>query len=247
MKKTTKKETSKALPSTTQTKQESSQTDTQIQDLKPAHQKQLFKIGEEIVALMLENAIRSGHIDTKGKSAEQLRELFLQYLKDWDRTKPILFGTDHTKSVLTQARLFVKSQQMEFAILFYATWFEHWLNRIIRDSAAKRDILEREIEQMIRDIPSRAKMSWLLSLLGLQAIQPPHKKRVELLLEKRNSFVHYKWKVQDIDNQQERKEQARALKDIEPTVEYLLRYETRYVRSHSTRKIKRILSVQALC
>jgi uncharacterized protein YutE (UPF0331/DUF86 family) len=57
-------------------------------------------------------------------------------------------------------------------------------------------------------------------------------------MEARNSFVHYKWKV---ENEQVEKETELILSRIEKTVKYVREYERRYLLGISRRKIVKLI------
>jgi len=204
------------------------------------------KITEALAIGILEEALRQGKIDAKGKDPQVLRPLFVEYLRGALDHKGvrILLRTDHTDNLFREARRFSRSDREEFAILFYATWFEHWANRVIRSLAMKAHFNDDDIIQMIKETPIRGKLGWLLRLFGLPPIRPTHTRRILFLIELRNSFVHYKWKGQDVDDDQEERKTRELLEAIDSSVRYLKRYEQINVLSHTRRKIKRIFNVK---
>ena len=133
---------------------------------------------------------------------------------------------DHKPTVLWWARHFREGQRLQYSALFYALWFEHWLNGLLRHLSRDYALSERHFADMLRGTNFEGKTTWLITLLRGQPIYSKHLKVIRRVLDVRNAFVHYKWKVVDDDG---RDQTDVLLDDAEKTVKYLRSYERKYV------------------
>lgn len=150
------------------------------------------------------------------------------------------WAIDQTSTLLKEARRFAQADNNELACLFYATWFEHWLNDMINTVGKRRKLSDREITQIIRDIQFRAKSTWLFRILNLKPINEAHLKRMQSIIDARNAFVHYKWKHVDIDaDSWEKDDEALAslISEAEKTVSYLRRLQNKQFFDGRKRKV----------
>lgn len=139
---------------------------------------------------------------------------------------------DYKTSILEQARIFAQKKQYDFSVIFYATYFEHFINRIVYWFGIRNKLTENEIIQIIKSSKWEDKLTWVLALLKLPKL---NKKFYKILLEisiKRNSFVHYKWNNLGIDRtkttQSEEDEKSESfILGIESAVKYLNLYESK--------------------
>jgi hypothetical protein len=107
--------------------------------------------------------------------------------------RPLRLIIDHRATLLREARRQVRRHQNEFALLFYATYFEHWINGMIETAADWRDMAAENTTSLLREAPLRAKLTWVLSLLSVPRLKPGYVKRILAVAEHRNGCVHYKW------------------------------------------------------
>ncbi|MBV8856780.1 MAG: hypothetical protein JOZ02_07460 [Acidobacteria bacterium] len=178
--------------------------------------------------------VSSGIIDPEGKTEEELRDEVIEYLQKYSFQIVI----DYTGDILRQARTFHKLKNEQFACLFYALWVEHQLNNIVASLAQTQRLSYKEIDSMVRDTSYRAKVSWLLRILGVKPLSAAHSNRIFKLMELRNSFVHYKWKP---ESEQQQKELTDIINAIEKTVRYLRDIENRFVYKRRKRLIKKVV------
>ncbi|QJW97761.1 hypothetical protein [Frigoriglobus tundricola] len=191
-------------------------------------------LARRICRAVAKDAIRSGLVDPKGKTDEQLRSELRECIQNdyLERLGGIII--DHTDSLLRQARTFCRAGKLYYACLMYATWAEHWLNGLITTAGQRRGLPDDEITQIIRDTPLRAKLTWLLSLPSLPRIAARHRNLIVHLMDLRNGFVHYKWQGKDDTAQdQERAGVKWSVANFESTVKYILSYEERKIFSAS--------------
>jgi hypothetical protein len=195
-----------------------------------------LEMARSIYSMLLVQTIESGQVDTAGKTEDQIIHEAQQVLKETFLTEPFErnLATTHLEDLLDQASKFVEQEELDFACLFYATWFEHWVNRLFLNLAVRRgDMLQEDFDNMLRDVGLRGKMTWLLQLFGLESIDRIHRARITALMNRRNEFAHYKWRTYDIDSGFE---QERSLADLmeqfkATTIPYLLDYEDRHLYS----------------
>jgi hypothetical protein len=198
-------------------------------------------VGRKFVTQICEQFLAEGLVDVAGKSDEQaLKELFDCAL-NWSGSRPMLMAIDHRPSLLRQARLFARGRSVEIGLMFYATWFEHWINGILTRKMHALD--ERQRLQMLREPSLTGKFTWVLALVHGVHISALHLKTIARVAELRNAFVHYKFVMEDVDAWQEgESEQSTTLVRVERTVKYLRRLERRLFsdgrKRHLVRKLK---------
>jgi len=199
-------------------------------------------LAPRVMRLFAESLIAHGTIDPRGKTEQELqREVFAIISRStMDSPAPLRIAIDYTHELLKEARRFADNEEGELACLFYATWFEHWLNRIISTIARRKKISEEEISQIIRETPFRGKTTWLLRILELKRINHIHLDRMQGIIETRNAFVHYKWKYSDPDSKEWKEREktvGKIVRDAEKTVRYLRKLENDQVYHRRRRKV----------
>jgi hypothetical protein len=154
---------------------------------------------------------------------EKLREKLKEFLEKID----FIPVTDYLGSLLKNARRFKLAEDYEDAILFYAIFFEHTINRIIDAACRKKKIDKKTAIEIIKSVSIHGKVNWLFILLGIPKRNAIHKKRLLEIAEERNSYVHYKWKGYDFDNKDIRI--ISLLNDIDKTVTYKKKFEANFL------------------
>src|SRR5215208_2261376 len=107
--------------------------------------KELERLGITLVRNMAEDLVRYGVVDQKGKSDEELHQEVLEYIGKIAKKKGNVVFTwsiDHTPTLLKEARKFSRAAKHELSCLFYATWFEHWLNDLINTVGKRQKLTE---------------------------------------------------------------------------------------------------------
>src|ERR1700722_1855988 len=133
----------------------------QVNESKLTKREQAF--GRGLVNSICRQFLEEGIVDPSGKTNEQvLKELF-DHALNWSKQHPMLMSTDYKTSLLKHARTFAKQEAFETAFLFYATWFEHWINGVLTRRLRKLD--EDERQQMLWNTSLKGKFTWLLSLI----------------------------------------------------------------------------------
>jgi hypothetical protein len=180
------------------------------------------RFATKAVIAITQDLIRVGHISSKGKTNAEIASEIIRLLK----TADVEVVLDHTSEILSQARGFAKSKRLELSCLLYATWFEHWLDSVINTLCRRKKLSDEEISHVIRDTNFDAKSTWLIRLLGGNAIKQDYWKIMKRIIDHRNRFVHYKWKP---DREEITKNLDDALETVEKAIRYLNRYENNYI------------------
>ncbi len=176
----------------------------------------------------------AGIIEPLNKSDNEIRKEVNQYVREHilPIEFPLYMTIDHTGDLLRNARRFRSERKRQLACLLFATWFEHMLNLIIGQLGKKSGLNDAGVNEMLRSAQLRDKCTWLLSILGGSALLDTHRKRIIELSEFRNRFIHYKWKLEDVDrpeSEKEDKQLTKLLEEIEMTVTYMRRIEKKYI------------------
>ncbi len=146
---------------------------------------------------------------------------------------------DHTQALLRRAREYRRRNQPYLACVFYALWAEHKINQWIASLAQQRQLADSDVEAMIRDTQHRAKLTWLLRVLGAPEVAKSHRAVIQQLMEHRNAFVHYKWRKHKL---RERQQLLIFVNAFEHTVRYFCRYEARAFGIITNRKAAQLLA-----
>jgi hypothetical protein len=175
-------------------------------------------IAAELIVGVLQQLILDGEISAKGKSTEELYQAYRAWVKECKESGFHFQGvTDHTSTIWKLAAKAEKSDKIEFACLYYATWAEHQLNQIVVVLCKRRGYEDEVSQMLIRDTGFKAKFLWIHCLLR----RKPRKAILDslnTLSEIRNQIVHYKWKPWD-DSASERS--RAALKKAHAGLTYL--------------------------
>ncbi len=179
-----------------------------------------------MLACIYEALLGDGQIDPEGKTEEQIMTEVRKIALKWSNQRPMKWSADFRQDLLNRARSFKRKRNSHEAILYYATWFEHWINGIL--IRRLRTLDERETCQMIRDVSLRGKFTWLLALVHEKRIPERHIKAVLQICDLRNEFVHHKYKMLDVDSDDESKKLNEAHRSAEKSVRYLQKFEERH-------------------
>jgi hypothetical protein len=180
--------------------------------------------------------LEEGIVDPHGKSDDQIIKEVLSHMLKWSKERPMMISTDHRPDLLKQARAFAKQEDFEKAILFYATWFEHWINGLLTRRLKNLD--EDGRRQMLRETSLNGKFKWLLPILYGVEISIGHLATIVQIAERRNSYVHYKFILVDVDGpRDDEKKTLEMIKRAERTIEYLRRFEAKLLLSIRAREV----------
>lgn len=173
----------------------------------------------EIAGLFVREARKGAfQYDTFNPSATG-RAFVSHVLKEFGPSADHKVVVDYTFMLLRSARSAATEVHPVVSVILYATWMEHWLNSVLVTKALKRGAHVTDAEQMVRDASLSAKLGWLWRLLELPTLEEGDLKKLRLLADVRNEFVHYKWKGKDpavLEGPDQRL--SAALADLEPVL-----------------------------
>ncbi|MFD7505280.1 hypothetical protein [Streptomyces sp. NPDC059850] len=143
-----------------------------------------------------------------------------------DTQQDILWSSSHEPDLKAQADDFLNRDKSEFATLFYATWIEHWINRIILLRLAGERVHENIAASLVRTSKIELKMGKIWTSLGMPTIEKELLRRVTRVMESRNGFVHYKWPHDEESAHTDRINRGRVqAQEAKSTVEALMQLE----------------------
>ncbi len=151
-------------------------------------------IALETATCVFRQLIRDGNIDPRGKTPEQLFTAFKHIVEDDRYVFQIV--TDYTPDLLREARQRAKAGGGLEALMFYATWVEHTLNGMIASLARRLSLGESIGLDLIRHTRLNEKFVWLHAFLVRRAPARLQITRLQQLAERRNQFIHYKWRAE---------------------------------------------------
>ncbi|CAG0954360.1 hypothetical protein ANRL3_00455 [Anaerolineae bacterium] len=175
--------------------------------------------------------IRTGEITLEGKNENEIKQTLQKYLERYiqeletvdDIDLQIIY--DHKYYLLEQAREFTSAKKYDFACVFFATWFEHWVNDVIMTLSLRHLIEETVVNEIIRETSIKGKFTWLMAVLNAPEIADYHAKTVQVVSEARNSYVHYKYKPRSLgDLRMDEQRMSNLLKKAEEAVAYFENY-----------------------
>jgi hypothetical protein len=143
----------------------------------------------------------------------------------------VTWSPTHQEDLIEEADKFLSRGKHELAILLYATWVEHWINRIILMCSIGEGTPPDLATALIRSCRLELKIGKVWTSLGMPRFDKELARRVSRLMEARNGFVHYKWTPhsdESLDTESENtkskaheaKETVRLLTTLEDTVFY---------------------------
>jgi hypothetical protein len=192
-------------------------------NLTPEEKEEFGKLGLEILHHVHINAIKNG--DLKLSDEWDTVSRYFDNYRNNIRDDLYPFSVDYRPSVLKRARLFKREQEYEESILFYATWFEHWINGILMPGFYRNDFTQNDFKEIIRGTSLRIKYNHFPKLLGFPPINKRHISTVIDTCDLRNAYVHYKFPRVD-ETKDDDWHEALFIR-VEKTVRYLNQYEKR--------------------
>lgn len=201
------------------------------------------RLAESLTISLIETAIVHGNMsmeEFESKPLIEIREILLETIKDCTNKDEELNSTViYTEDIANEAKALKNKQNYKLALVLYATAIEHHLNDIIHKTLIGKNFHLNEIENIMR-LDIEAKRTWLFPLLGLPRLSKNCSKYIKSIADKRNEFVHYKWKgLFEKEFEIKNKEYENLCEKAISTISYIKRYKTQNLITHS--KIKRIL------
>jgi hypothetical protein len=201
--------------------------------LDPKEKLRLLRI---IVQGVYETLIAQGQLNPVGKTPAAVVTEFLDLSKQRGSLKLVAW---HGGALLTEARRFAGLGKQEIALLFYATWFEHWINGLMDRKAHQLKLSTEALKLLLRQTGFEAKLVCFPALAKLPRIREQHRKAVLRCAQLRNSFVHYKFSVGTRDDEEDR--YKGAISAAEKAVKYLMRFEQRHIFKGAKHRLRKLL------
>lgn len=199
------------------------------EEMKP----RLTRIGMEIFSTGLRTAVERGDIDPRGKTDKQLFTEFAGRLRRANFN--LAFVTDHTSDLLARARKAHEDSNHEIACLFFSLWIEHMLNKFIHNVGSRAGFPSKSIEVLLRETNLRGKFLWVHLSVSSRAPRADILAAISELADRRNQFVHYKWRVSaEWDDEAP---YQKTLASIEKLIRYLRRFENRHFFHDQKRRL----------
>jgi hypothetical protein len=148
----------------------------------------------EVIRTVIESAVRYGDIQLEGRTDEAIKKDIHEYIRA-RLAEPNTFASpvqyDYQERP-DQARRYEGMGDFNLALMFYATWFVHWLNGMF---VAREPMVALEREEIIRlihetDLASKTGHIW--QLLSGEKLPGDVVQTILKVAEARNAFVHYK-------------------------------------------------------
>jgi hypothetical protein len=193
-----------------------------------------FRTLRRAAAAMFAGLVEQGSIDPAGKTADELRDEILRLLLSLKaKPRPFRIITDYRSNLLRLARSFAREKGYpdEIALMFYATWFEHWINGLFASRAQTCGFTGKAMLARMRWEKLKDKYQKFPTLVKLPSIASSHLKTVLECSEIRNDFVHYKF-AGDSDSLRSIDRNDRKIRKVIAQSEKAVRYLSRYERIH---------------
>ena len=205
--------------------------------------KGFLKFAESLIASIAETAILNNKISVenfKNKPFAEIKDILYETIIECtNENGEVAFTFGYTEEIIREAESLKEKQNYRLSLILYATAIEHYLNEIIQKSLASKKINLKEIESIMR-LDIEAKRTWLFPLLGLPRLSKSHSNYIKIIADKRNEFVHYKWKSSFIKEHSDKNEEYENLcEKAKSTLKYIKGYKTKNLISQN--KIKKIL------
>ena len=176
-------------------------------------------VGRRLAWGVVDRCITSGQIEIEGMTYEEVvNTILFDFLNSPDTDDSasergssssddeIYVVTDHSEDLLHTAIEAMGSEEYWFAILFYATWVEHWINNILISLSRRSNVPEGVALALVRSCGFNLKMKDVWTSFGATLIEKDVMRTMTELMELRNGFVHYKWQAR-MSSDKERQDQ----------------------------------------
>ncbi|MFE2075157.1 hypothetical protein [Streptomyces misionensis] len=154
--------------------------------------------------------------------------------------REVSWSPTHQEDLSEEADRFLDRGKDELAILLYATWVEHWINRIILMCSIGEGTPPELATALIRSCRLELKIGKVWTSLGMPRFDKELARRISRLMEARNGFVHYKWTHHDEESLDKENEDAKnKAREAKETVRLLTALEDAVFYDGRTESIKK--------
>jgi hypothetical protein len=161
----------------------------------------------ELIPSVIEAGVLAGDIRLEGRTDEEIRNDIDEYL-DNITSGPAEHSVriDYKVRLINEAQRYEASGDVELALMFYATWFEHWLNHMYIEREPMVVLDREQIIRLIRETNLPSKTGHIWQLLFGEELPDDIIQTILKVAEARNAFVHYKWTPHGDEDAGERRE-----------------------------------------
>jgi len=203
--------------------------------------KDWLRLGREVVRCLLEYEVATGEI---APTEKDMKSCLRRLMKDVAAGRAKYeWAMDFTPRLLRLARSAKSAGDAELSCVYYATWTEHKLNRFIRDFLIKHRGDQHHSDILLRDSGISGKLLWLHLCVTRRPVARGQLNRLKALSERRNQFLHYKWKLRDVETDDYHS--SRAADAAEALVRFLTRFERQHFFKGQKRAMRRYLRTLA--
>jgi hypothetical protein len=201
----------------------------------------------EVIRTVIESAVRYGDIQLEGRTDEAIKKDIHEYIRA-RLAEPNIFGSpaqyDYQSELINEAGRDERMGDFNLALMFYATWFEHWLNGMFVAREPMVALEREEIIRLIRETDLASKTGHIWQLLFGEKLPGDVVQTILKVAEARNAFVHYSWApyLSEAEESSERRELQNLARRAAAAVTQLSAIEDKIAFAGSLPRLSRILS-----
>ncbi|MCO1659392.1 hypothetical protein [Pseudonocardia humida] len=180
------------------------------------------------------NCIEYGYVEIQGKSADEIVEAVVLFwfneMRNTDNSRITALTVDYRDALLARAEQFDddKPDDYEISVTLYATWLEHTINGFLRKSFIRQGLSDKLADLLLRKFTWNEKIRELWTIAELPRLSHGSTVLAQKIIDRRNAFVHYKWKsLTDVERLESVDSFASILENIEDLLYELLDLEER--------------------
>ena len=201
----------------------------------------------EVIRTVIESAVRYGDIQLEGRTDEEIKKDIHEYIRA-RLAEPNTFASpvqyDYQSDLINEARRYEGMGDFNLALMFYATWFEHWLNGMFVAREPMVALEREEIIRLIRETDLASKTGHIWQLLFGEKLPGDVVQTILKVAEARNAFVHYTWTpyLSEAEERAEKRELHNLAQRAAAAVTQLSAIEDKIAFAGSLDRLSRILS-----
>lgn len=165
---------------------------------------ELVDIWEQMTASDFVRCVGRGEVDLAGRGLSgALDDYFDSWIEQVSHDDfELMVALDYSQSILEQAKIFYADKKFEFALVFYAMWIEHWVNRVLVDGAQRYGLGDRSAKLLLRKLSITEKLEVAWDIFEWGEFPGAELGSLNHIADVRNSFMHYKHLVVPADGDQ---------------------------------------------
>lgn len=197
------------------------------------------KLSKKVLDSVIRTLLKAGTLtldDLKDNNKLRKKLLAINKKVEWG------IVIDHTNSLLTTAKMFCDKKDFNNAKLFYATYIEHELNRIIVELCRRKKIDTKAANEIIKNTTMIGKLTWLPLLFEIPQVLDKHKNVLLKLSDDRNAYVHYKHNaLPESDDGGDEQKSLMEMKNILQSIAYFKKYSSRILFNKKKTHVDKLL------